>query len=494
MANTINFIEKDFHSTLFPLKTNLIMAKNHSTELSEYIYQKILNNEFEGDNFLSQQKVYATKPKGHLRRTVKLDPVAEYFIYDLIFRNKSIFRKKVSETRQSFGYRFVDGNFISVHDAYDEYKIHLSNCSAQYSHNIQFDIASYFNSVYHHDIANWFTNKASVSEVDSNAFGKFFREINSGRSIDFLPHGIYPCKMIGNEFLKCIDLNMILKSSEIVRFMDDFTLFDNNPEVLKQDFINIQHILGKYALNINPCKTHYDNKVGNVPETLSNIRKSLQEIVKDYEEIHTASGVELVETEVIQDKVLSKEQIDGLLSLLKEDDLEESDADLILSFLRVHSDSIIELLPNLLIKFPNLIKHIHSLCKNIDDKDSLSEVINNYLNTQVNFLEYQLFWIGTILEDHLKGKKLYGESLIKVFELSSAFNISRAKILEIPEQNFGLKEIRDDYLKTGQSDWLSWASAMGSRELKANERNYVLNYFSKGSPMNYLISSCVQKL
>jgi hypothetical protein len=63
-----------------------------------------------------------------------------------------------------------------------------------------------------------------------------------------------------------------------------------------------------------------------------------------------------------------------------------------------------------------------------------------------------------------------------------------------PELGFGLKEIRDDFLKTGQSDWISWSSAVGSRSLPKSERNHALNYFSKGSPMNFLVSSCVKKI
>lgn len=494
MTSTLKFIEKDFSSTLFPLKTNLIMAQYHGNEISEYIYQKILNDGEVEHNFLPQQKVYATKPKGHLRRTVKLDPVAEYFIYDLIFRNKSIFRPQVSNHRRNFGYRITGGSLIPVHEAYSEYKEHLNNCADKFKHNIQSDIASYFNSIYHHDLSHWFASKSSISATDSNAAGQFFREINSGRSIDFLPHGIYPCKMIGNEFLKVVDLMGTLKSSQIVRFMDDFTLFDNNPEVLRQDFIKIQQLIGKFALNVNPTKTYYDNKVGNLQETLSDIKESLKEIVTEFEEIHTASGIAVVETEVEEDLVLSEEQVGSLLNLLKNENLEESEADVILSFLRLHSDSLLELLPTLLTKFPNLIKHIHTICGGIEDKESLSEVIFNYLNSENNFLEYQLFWLGAILEDYLQGKKHYGESLIKIYELSVNYKISQAKILEIPEQGFGLKEIRDDHLKTGQSDWLSWASAIGTRNLQSGERNYALNYFSKCSPMNYLISNCVQKI
>ena len=80
-----------------------------------------------------------------------------------------------------------------------------------------------------------------------------------------------------------------------------------------------------------------------------------------------------------------------------------------------------------------------------------------------------------------------------LYDRTAEHKIARAKILEIPDQSFGLKEIRDEILKTGASDWLSWASAVGTRTLKKAERNYALKYFSKGSPLNHLISECVQK-
>lgn len=476
------------------MRTNLLMVENLSEEISKYIYQDILDSDKPHENFLPQQKVYATKPQGHLRRTVKLDPVAEYFIYDVIYRNKGVFRPQVSESRRSFGYRFKDGAQIPVHIAYREYKDALTEYSGKYKYNLKFDVASYFNSVYHHDIAHWFASKESISGTDSNALGQFFREINSGRSVDFLPHGIYPCKMIGNEYLKYVDLSGSLKCEKIVRFMDDFTLFSDDLSVIRQDFIRIQQLLGQYGLNVNPAKTLYNTRNGDVQATISGIRQSLKEIVTEEIEIYSASDVEVAEIEVEVEKKLDKDQIASLLALLKDDTLEEADADLILGFLRSHSDSILEYLPMLLSRFPNLIKHIHSVCSGVSDKPALVGILLEYLKSDAYFLEYQLFWLGVIVEDYLVGQEGYGDVMMRIFELSSDFKIARAKILEIPEAGFGFKEIRNEYLKTGQSDWLSWASAIGSRSLKPAERNYLVDYFSKGSRLNYLIASCVKKL
>lgn len=469
------------------------MAEKHEDELCEYIYQKVLDENNKSDNFLPQHRVYATKPLSHLRRTLKLDPVAEYFLYDLIYRNRSIFRPEVSQKRRSFGYRFKNGSHVSVHSAYNEYKESLAENEKIFPHKIQFDIASYFNSLYHHDISHWFNAASNVSDVDGKAFGQFLREINAGRSVDFLPQGIYPSKMIGNEFLKLVDLHGQLKSACMIRFMDDFTLFDNDAEILRQDFLYIQQLLGNYALNVNPSKTHIDKGVIGVEKKLSDLHESLKEIVSDFEEVHSASSVEIVEIELEIQSPLREDQVQSLLSLLKEESLEESDADLILSFLHAHSDSMLEQIPDLLHRFPNLTKHIYSVCGKITEKNELATILLNYIKQEKFFLEYQIFWIVCIVEDHLLGEGCYGELLIKLYELTLDFKIARAKILEIPEQGFGFKELRNGYLKTGQSDWLSWASAIGSRSLMAGERNYVLNYFSKGSPMNHLVAGCASK-
>lgn len=476
------------------MKTNLIVLEHYEQELAAYISTRVLSDDHPADNFLPQQRVHATKPRGHLRRTVKLDPVAEYFLYDVVYRNRALFRPQVGPQRRSFGYRFKDGSHIPVHAAYTEYKASLEDLATKHTHRLQFDIASYFNTLYHHDIAHWFAGSAGVSEADAAAAGKFFREINAGRSVDFLPHGIYPAKMIGNEFLKVVDLSGMLKSAAISRFMDDFNLFDNDQSVLRQDFFRIQQLLGQFGLNVNPSKTHFDKSIDNVENTLSALHESLIDIVEGVAQFEGASGIDFVQTEEEVVSSLTEDQVTSLLTLLRDDSLDEADADLILGFLRLHSDDILEHLPNLLRRFPNLIKHLYSLCASITDKPVLSSILLDHLKSDSYFVEYQLFWLACLVEDHLLGEGCYGEVLVKLYELSQDFRIARAKVLEIPEQGYGLKELRSELLKSGQSDWLSWASASGTRTLKKAERNYALDYFSKCSPLNFIIAESIKRV
>ncbi len=494
MNSTIGFYKADFSSTLFPLRTNLVLVENHAKEMSDYIYQKVLNDAYPSHGFLPQQKVFATKPKGHLRRTSKLDPVAEYFIYDIAYRNKAAFRPEVSSARRSFGYRFSSGAPISVHSAYVAYRAALKECHEQFKFSVRFDISAYFNGLYHHDVSHWFSGLNGISQGDGAAIGQFFREINAGRSIDFLPHGIYPSKMLGNEFLKFIDLNGTLKSKVIVRFMDDFALFGDDESALRSDFVKIQQLLGRCGLNVNPSKTFYNGCFEGVDEKLGGIQQSLKDIVIDEIEMPSGSGVIIADIPVHVTKKLSPDQVDALLSLLKNENLEESDADKILAFLRSHSDDLLAHIPDLLDKFPSLIKHVYTVCGGVADKAALTTIVRDYVCSQGEHLEYTLFWLACLLEDHANGAGPYGEALIGLYERSAEFKLARAKVLEIPEQGFGLKEIRSDFLKTGQSDWLSWASAVGTKTLAEAERNYALSYFSKCSPMNYLIAECMKKM
>jgi len=277
--------------------------------------------------------------------------------------------------------------------------------------------------------------------------------------------------------------------------MDDFTLYDSSVVTLRRDFQKIQQILGQYGLNINPSKTRYDARIGDVSGKLNEIKEALSEIIEDFEPIYGASTVDVVVNEIEIENPLDADQVRTLIDLLKNDEADESDADMILGFLSNHAESehLLEVIPELLSRFPNLIKHIYSVCANVEDKQSLRNVISQYLAEDDSYLEYQLFWLVKIVEDHILDHVDSGDLLNRLYELTGDHKIARAKILEIPVQNYGFKELRLDYLKTGQSDWLSWAAAMGSRTLIASERNHLLTYFSKGSPLNFLVAECVKK-
>ena len=110
--DTKAFFEYDFQSSLYPLKTNLLVIRHHHLALEQYI-SKILSVDpaHINDNFLPQTRVHAAKPGNHLRRTVVLDPVASYFLYDLVFRRTemhSAFRLVQNAVHLDTGLRMVN--------------------------------------------------------------------------------------------------------------------------------------------------------------------------------------------------------------------------------------------------------------------------------------------------------------------------------------------------------------------------------------------------
>ena len=440
--------------------------------------------------------MHATKPRAHLRRTVKLDPVAEYFLYDLVYRNRAIFKKSFSPNREAFGYRFQEGNHISVHTAYRAFRARVHNCKKQFAHFLAFDIAAYFNTLYHHDVHAWF-EASGADATDALAFGQFGREINAGRSIDFLPQGIYPAKMIGGEFLKFVDNHGELKSAAMLRFMDDFYLFDDSADTVRSDFLKIQQLLGSKSLNVNAAKTQIDDVATDIGTKVKEIKNAVFKVKLASETVEevAASGDDDVEVDYeIEQVPLSPEQLTTLLELLKDDHIEEIDADKILAIMLGDPDVALSVIPDLLQRFPNIVRSVYQKASAIADDEALAATIHQFVAASPTLLEYQVFWLAKLVEDRLLETKLCGDLMMGLYERSTPHAIACAKILEIPDQRFGFKEIRADFLKTGASNWLTWASAFGSRSLPKAERNHALAYFSKGSPLNYLVAGCVSKL
>jgi hypothetical protein len=108
--NTREFFELDFMSGLFPLKTNKLMMENAGPELEGYVQRAMSDLPADAAyKFLGQERAHAAKPNHHLRRTIVLDPVCTFFIYDLVHRNRRAFDSRRKPDRVSFGYRSTKG-------------------------------------------------------------------------------------------------------------------------------------------------------------------------------------------------------------------------------------------------------------------------------------------------------------------------------------------------------------------------------------------------
>lgn len=479
------YLLEDLARTLFPLSTTKVVVTKALPEIQQHITE-ILDQKTE-DAFLVQQRCYASKTGYHLRRTVALDPVAAYFVYDLIYTHRAKLRIKPSTTRRSFGYRFNAGRPTAPSISYGNFRAAIRGAFPKFKHALAFDISSYFNSVYHHDLTEWF--EASIAPGPHAHLGQFLRQCNKGRSIDCLPHGFHPCKAIGSAFLYGIDNSVQLECALLLRFLDDFYLFDDSEHVLNSDFLKVQQLLGERSLTLNTDKTKRDDEVMRLaPGTSDEIKVELLE--RRREMMVDAYGREVDEEE--DDEPLTDEQLDYLIELLKDPDIDESDAELVLTVLKSRDSDVLEHMTDFLERFPSLTRRVYSYSKHIEDATELATLLDAFVKKTKTATEDQLFWIAKIAEDYLHGTPGYSKLLLRIYQHSEATPIVQAKVLEIPGLRAGLQDIRETHMK-GSSDWRAWASMVGSTSLPKGKRNQMLGYVGKASRMNNIVAAAVQK-
>jgi len=164
--------------------------------------------------------------------------------------------------------------------------------------------------------------------------------------------------MIGNDFLKFIDNSNRLRSTYLIRFMDDIALFSNKREDVWADFYMIQDLLGQKGLSVNPSKTLVvAEKEPDVEKKVDAVRKSL--LKKRRRLIITGYDVEIEETEIM--RKLSGKEIASLKRMLAQPHLEEEDAELVLALMGAHSADVLARFGDLLREFPNLAKNMYCI-------------------------------------------------------------------------------------------------------------------------------------
>lgn len=477
----LDFIREDNTKGLFPLMSNVLFIKNGEGELRDYINKKIFDPKNEGASFIPSPVVYALKDSLHLRKTLQLDPVATFYIYDFVLRNCKYFAKTPETDRAIYGYAFENSSPINPHKQYHRFRKKKYELKKKYKYFVQVDIANCFNSFYHHDIVSFISS--IISQPESAQIGQFLREGNAGRTVNCFPQGIYPAKVIGNFFLRFIENSRELESSSIIRFLDDIFLFDNSYAILERDVIKMQSIIGKYALALNAEKTKFGSKAADFEERkLDEIKKSLlkkREEVKDYDESEKDKFVEL-----------EVEEIEYLESLINQRNVTEEDVELALSLLKEDKDQAHRLTDLVLNKYPNLIKSLYTLINDIDDEGQIWETLIKKINDD-SIPEYELFWITRAIIDLYEFNGKSAEILLKIFYHPSATTIVRSAILELTENDYGLFELKDTYLKDSPSGIQAASAVAGLTRLEKAKRNQIYKYAGKASPtMRVLCSIC----
>ncbi len=377
----------DYLHTLFPLGTTSLLVDRCSNAIKDYLYNRLLATNPTVPGFPAQQRCYAAKKGYNLRRTVKLDPVAEFFVYDVVFRNRKSFRPDHRQSRKSYGYRFSGGKPTPVTESYRQFKAAVAYGRSHWAFTVKTDVATYFNNIYHHDLVNSMRG-LNWPDADVDALGRFLRESNAGRSLDCLPQGIHPCKVLGSEFLRFVENSYKIQCPFSARFLDDIHLFSTDESQLIADLISLQQVLGEKGLSLNDAKTAFGsvNEV-DLPLTVDAMKQSLLQIRR---KVIDVSGKD-TEIDDVEHAALSHEQIEYLLNLLETPDIDESDAELVLVLLRDYAEHVIPKMLAFLAKFPGLTKAVYHYARLATDRSGLDELLAQFVSHSPNATEYQLF-------------------------------------------------------------------------------------------------------
>jgi hypothetical protein len=277
--------------------------------------------------------------------------------------------------------------------------------------------------------------------------------------------------------------------------MDDVYLFGDDLNSLTADFARVQHLLGLKGLSVNASKTRNAGtpQTDEAEDQLSELKKRLLKRRRHLIVSHYHDSEDVSDKEDEGYAKLDEEEVEFIISLLSAGNLSEEDAELIMVVMRDNVSRIEQHLGMFANGFPHLAKNFFGLCTDAADKEAVASLILQVTRAGDHIGEFQLFWFGMMLEAYLIDSKSASNLVYALYYHESATDISRAKILEIADLRYGLPEMREAYLREGRSDWLAWASAVGTRRMDKQARNYLLDYFANGSKMNKLIATILQK-
>lgn len=474
----IEYIAQDNIRGLMPLRSTALLAELGEAKIREYLFSQILSAN-DHASFLPSPVVYALKDKFHARKILQLDPVSAFYIYDFTHRNSASFQKDKTPkaNKKQYGYSFDKNNPVNSLKEYHAFRMRKYDLKKEYKYYAKVDIANCFNSFYHHDVVSFISR--NINQPESEQLGQFLREINSGRSVNCFPQGIFPAKVIGNFFLNFIEGSLELKSSAIIRYLDDVFLFSNNLDALEQDVLKLQSIIGERCLALNPEKTKFGSKLSDFEERkLDKIQKSLmrkREFAKDYD------GDEDIEVE------LEPKEIEYLKSLLnKKNSLAEEDVELVLALLKSDQSEASYLIELVLSNYPSLTKNLYQYMSDINDNGEIWGIVKQKI-AQEYIHEFELFWITRIIIDRFCFGKEYAEILLKIFNHRCSTPIIQAAILEVENNNFGLYELKEVYLRNSSSSIPAACAVVGLLKFEKAKRNQVYKYAGNGSNFMHLV-------
>ncbi len=261
------------------------LFQNHGQEIWEELSRLLKSGRF--SPFLPQY-INVPKSSGLIRHGSILEPLDRLLYQALIDYIAPIVEKNIDRNSVFSNVLLKndpDGKmFEPVNETYQKFKESIKSCCDNPSNKfvIKTDIASYFDTIYQHNIINSLRSIGCISEITNLLEDLLlsFRERNSHGILQ----GMFPSDLLGNFYLHGFDFQLALERVKSIRYVDDIYIFaDSKVECLKI-LSDICTRLRKDGLFLNESKT----KIGTTNDIryeeteldclLSNVREKLSEI------------------------------------------------------------------------------------------------------------------------------------------------------------------------------------------------------------------------
>lgn len=82
--------------------------------------------------------------------------------------------------------------------------------------------------------------------------------------------------------------------------------------------------------------------------------------------------------------------------------------------------------------FPHLAKNVYNFCRHVKDKKVVLGIVQETLASSRPLQEYQLFYLGAILEEYLLGISAGGDLIQRLFDHPNSQIITKARFLRYP--------------------------------------------------------------
>jgi len=369
---------------------------------------------------------------------------------------------------------------------------------------IKTDVASYFESLYQHNLINLLHSSGCSSEI-VNLLERVLLAWMEKASHGIL-QGMFPSDFLGNFYLLFLDSDFSIRAVPHVRYVDDLYIFYSTLESAHKGLVDLCSTLRQEGLHLNESKT----EILKTKDLLYKETKIDRMINKAREEIEAQTfavdvyGFQLIWIGEEEEEEIEKEKIElkAVELLYKQIDQVDVEAEKIEKFCLpilsvAKSDIAIQRSLIGIIERPHLTqKYCSYLSALLSSNQSISKDIEKLIEDKRIIYDWQLMWIIATL---LRVDKISKHTVDSIFRILRDISKSEAlrglcALVAGKHGNPGQRRNLKNHYRIEQSEYVRSSILFATKYFPTNERNTCLRTWGGHSITNSLIAKAVKKI